>query len=114
MISRSVSAGRYLHVELIWWRAIDLDRVLEMQKVKTLGLGRWRLHGLGFGGDEQRYFIVPWGNFQTYFFRPVANDGQFCSLHTNRLLERSWREFMDGSTVRLLHISKVVIFTSNV
>ena len=36
MISRSVSAGRYLHVELIWWRAIDLDRVLEMQKVKML------------------------------------------------------------------------------
>ena len=40
MISRSVSAGRYLHVDLIWWRAIDLDRVLEMQKLRCWWIGQ--------------------------------------------------------------------------
>lgn len=53
-------------------------------------------------------FIVPWGNFQTFFFRPDADDGPFCSSHTNRPSERSWREFMEGTTVRLVLTSTVV------
>ncbi|KAL3766610.1 hypothetical protein ACHAW5_011171 [Stephanodiscus triporus] len=49
-------------------------------------------------------FIVPWGNFQSYFIRPDADNGPFCSRHTNCPSERSWREFLEGSTVSTYRI----------
>ena len=56
-------------------------------------------------------FIVPWGNFQAYLIRADADDnedagGPFISRHINRPSERSWRAFMEGSTVSsLLYVS---------
>ena len=56
-------------------------------------------------------FIVPWGNFQAYLIRADADDnedagGPFISRHINRPSERSWRAFMEGSTVSsLMYVS---------
>jgi hypothetical protein len=56
-------------------------------------------------------FIVPWGDFQAYLIRADADDnedagGPFISRHINRPSERSWRAFMEGSTVgSLLYVS---------
>ena len=51
-------------------------------------------------------FVVPWGNFQAYLIRADADDnedgGPFISRHINRPSERSWRAFMEGSTVSSL------------
>mmetsp|Transcript_27505 Transcript_27505/g.50074 ORF Transcript_27505/g.50074 Transcript_27505/m.50074 type:complete len:272 (+) Transcript_27505:919-1734(+) len=43
-------------------------------------------------------FIVPWGNFQAYLIRPDADEGPFSSRHKHIPSEKSWREFMDGTT----------------
>mmetsp|Transcript_11801 Transcript_11801/g.25146 ORF Transcript_11801/g.25146 Transcript_11801/m.25146 type:complete len:807 (+) Transcript_11801:56-2476(+) len=43
-------------------------------------------------------FIVPWGKFQAYFFRPEADDGPFVSRYRNRPSEKALREFIGGTT----------------
>jgi hypothetical protein len=47
-------------------------------------------------------FIVPWGNFQSHFVRPDADEGPFCTRHFLRPSELSWKAFMEGSTVSAL------------
>lgn len=51
------------------------------------------------------YFIVPWGNFQSYSFRPDADDGPFSSKHKDRPSEQAWRAFMEGGTVSCIPYS---------
>ena len=52
---------------------------------------------------------VPWGNFQSYSFRPDAENGPFSSKAQGRPSEKAWRAFLEGDTVSYFHAKFVVI-----
>ncbi len=42
-------------------------------------------------------FVVPWGNFLSYYYRPDAsNGGPFCESRKSHASEKLWRAFMEG------------------
>ncbi|KAL7487627.1 hypothetical protein ACHAW6_013212 [Cyclotella cf. meneghiniana] len=43
-------------------------------------------------------FVVPWGSFQLYLFRPDADDGPFSSRFKDRPSEKALRCFLEGTT----------------
>ncbi|KAL3798843.1 hypothetical protein HJC23_004631 [Cyclotella cryptica] len=43
-------------------------------------------------------FVVPWGSFQLYLFRPDADDGPFASRFKDRPSEKALRGFLEGTT----------------
>jgi hypothetical protein len=42
-------------------------------------------------------FVVPWGNFISYYYRPDAtNGGPFCDTRKNHASEKLWNSFLNG------------------
>lgn len=42
-------------------------------------------------------FVVPWGNFLSYYYRPDANNGgPYCDSRKNHASEKLWRAFLGG------------------